>query len=115
MTDSPLPSLSSLGTGDILAQTIIQKLPEIISSFKDVYALRTKEEAFKAALNARCAELEINSQNFSTLVQALTELSKGDGSDEETKAMFRDMIRTLFTLFASRASESSAFSSFMDR
>jgi len=73
-----------------------------------------KKMAFREALQARCAELQINSQNFSTLVQGLTELSKNEGADEETKAMYRDMIRSLFDLFALRSRDSSAFSDFMN-
>jgi hypothetical protein len=47
-------------------------------------------------------------------VQGLTELSKADGADEETKAMYREMIRSLFELFATRSRDSSAFSDFMN-
>lgn len=47
-------------------------------------------------------------------MQGLTELSKADGADEETKAMYREMIRSLFELFATRSRDSSAFSDFMN-
>ncbi|APD47023.1 hypothetical protein KQ301_04630 [Synechococcus sp. CS-601] len=103
-----------MATSAIIAKGLVENLPVIIDGFKSIYALRAKEDAFREALQARCAELQINSQNFSTLVQGLTELSKNEGADEETKAMYRDMIRSLFDLFALRSRDSSAFSDFMN-
>ena len=114
MTDSPIQPSESASAGVVIAKGLIDNLPAIIDGLKDVYALRTREQAFHAALQARCAELQINSQNFAALIQGLTELSKSDGGDEETKAMYREMIRSLFDLFANRARDSSAFSEFMN-
>lgn len=114
MTDSSMTTGQASGTGAILAKGVVENLPVIIDGLKEIYALRTKEQAFQAALEARCAELQINSQNFAALVQGLTELSKNDGSDEATKTMYRDMIRSLFELFAARSRDSSAFSEFMN-
>lgn len=104
-----------MNTGGVLAKGLIDNLPVIIDGFRDVYALRSKEEAFRAALQARCTELQINSQNFSILVASLTELSKNESADEETKVMFREMIRSLFDLFADRSRQSNTFSDFMNR
>lgn len=114
MTDSSLTPNTSMTTSGILAKGLAENLPLIISSFQDIYTLRSKKETFQAALQARCAELQINSQNFSALVQGLTDLSKSEGADEETKAMYRDMIRSLFDLFATRSRDSSAFSDFLN-
>ena len=113
--DLPVGPAASLDTTMILAKGLVENLPEILSSFKEVYALRTKESAFKAALEARCADMQINSQNFTTLVVNLTELSKSDSADVETKAMFRDLIRSLFELFTARSKESDSFSKFLNR
>ena len=107
-------STASATTGMVIAQGVIQNLPEIISAVKDIYTLRKKESAFRAALEARCAELKINSNNFSTLVQGLTELSKDQNADEATKVMYRDMIKTLFEIFAVRMRSSTDFSSFLE-
>jgi hypothetical protein len=112
--DLPTAVPASLDTGAILAKGLVEHLPEIMSSFKEIYALRAKENAFKSALEARCADMKINSQNFTVLVQNLTELSKGDTADEETKAMYRDLIRSLFELFTARAKESDNFSKFIN-
>jgi hypothetical protein len=107
-------SKASATTAMIIAEGVIQNLPEIISAVKDVYTIRKKESAFRAALEARCAELNINSNNFSTLVQGLTDLSKEQNADEETKAMYRDMIKTLFEIFAARMRSSSDFAAFLE-
>lgn len=114
MTDSSLTPNQPITTNAIIAKGLVENLPAIIEGFKSIYALRAKEDAFREALQARCAELQINSQNFSALVQGLTELSKADGADEETKTMYREMIRNLFDLFAMRSSDSSAYSNFMN-
>jgi len=118
MTNTPedLPAAPpvSLDTSAILAKGIIENLPAILSSFKEIYALRAKDSAFKAALEARCADMQINSQNFTTLVQNLTELSKSESADEETKAMYRELIRSLFELFTARSKESDSFSRFLN-
>ena len=97
-----------------MAKYITESLPLIIEGFKDIYTLRTKKEAFQLALASRCEELHINSQNFSTLVQGLTELSKEDGADEATKKMYRVMIQSLFELFTARSKNSSSFAEFMN-
>ena len=114
MSDSSIKLNPPSATAEILTKGLVENLPAIIDAFKDIYALRTKEVAFRTALQARCVELEINSQNFSSLVQGLTELSKSENADEETKVMYREMIRSLFDLFAARSRESSAFSDFIN-
>ena len=112
--DLPVPPVAPLGTSGILAKGLVENLPVILSSFKEIYALRARESAFKAALEARCADMKINSQNFTTLVQNLTELSKSESADEETKSMYRELIRSLFELFTARSKESDSFSGFLN-
>jgi len=101
-------------TGMVIAEGVIQNLPEIISAVKDIYTMRKKESAFRAAIETRCAELNINSNNFSTLVQSLTELSKDPNADEATKVMYRDMIKTLFEIFVARMRSSTDYASFLE-
>ena len=118
MTNTPddlsVPPVAPLGTSSILAKGLVDNLPVILSSLKEIYALRARESAFKAALEARCADMKINSQNFAVLVQSLTELSKSETADEETKSMYRDLIRSLFELFTARSKESDSFSRFLN-
>ena len=109
MTNSSMTPSESSATRAILAKGLIDNLPVIIDGFKEIYALSAKEQAFQAALQARCAELQIDSQNFGTLVQGLTELSKSEGADGETKTMYRVMIRSLFDLFTHRSRDSRLF------
>ena len=47
-------------------------------------------------------------------VQNLTELSKSESADEETKSMYRELIRSLFELFTARSKESDSFSRFLN-
>jgi hypothetical protein len=112
--DLPINSPASLDPALTIVHGIVENLPEILSSFKEIYAIRAKESAFKSALEARCADMRINSQNFTVLVQNLTELSKSGSADEETKAMYRELIRSLFELFTARAKESDTFSRFLN-
>jgi hypothetical protein len=107
-------SNASATTGMVIAEGIIQNLPEIICAVKDIYAIRMKESAFRAALEGRCIELNINSNNFIALVQCLTDLSKQPNADEATKAMYRDMIKTLFEIFAARMRSATDFASFLE-
>jgi hypothetical protein len=109
ITPNQLPTTSA-----ILAQGLADNLPAILDGLQAIYTLRAKEGAFREALQARCVELQINSQNFSALIQGLTELSKAEGADEETKTMYREMIRTLFELFTTRSQASASFSDFMN-
>ena len=107
------PAMSPMPHSD-MAKYITESLPLIVEGLKDVYALRTKKEVFQLALASRCEELHVNSQNFSALVQGLTELSKEAGADEATKKMYRVMIQSLFELFKARSKDSSAFAKFMN-
>jgi len=45
-----------------------------------------RKNAFREALQARCAELQDNSQELQHLSSGLTKLSKNEGADEETKS-----------------------------
>jgi len=113
LKSTPISNVTA-GTGMVIADGVIQNLPEIISAVKDIYSIRKKESAFRAALEARCAELHINSNNFIALVQGLTDLSKQQNADEATKAMYRDMIKTLFEIFAARMRSSTDFAAFLE-
>lgn len=114
MTDShELPSIPSTKPNS-LALSLVENLPAIIEGLKDIYSLKTKNLAFNAALASRCEELQINSKNFSILVQGLTELSREDGADEDTKAMYREMIRSLFDLFTAKSKSSTSFNDYIN-
>jgi hypothetical protein len=48
------------------------------------------------------------------LVQALTDLSKRQDADNETKQMYRDMIKTLFDIFAGNMQGAQNISSYLE-
>jgi hypothetical protein len=114
MSESESLSPSPFGSNEIIARGLVDNLPAIIEGLRDIYALRAKESSFKSALEARCAELQINSNNFGLLVNNLTELSKYETSDNETKTMYREMIKDLFNMFATRSRDSGSFSDYLN-
>jgi hypothetical protein len=57
--------------------------------------------------------LNINKENFKVLVEGLTELSKSEIADPETKAMYRDMIKALYDTFTTNMRNSQDFSNFL--
>jgi hypothetical protein len=74
----------------VIAQGVIQNLPEIVRAIKEIYALNKKEQPFSRVLQSRPDELNINKENFKGAVEGLTELSKSDNVDIETKVMDSD-------------------------
>ncbi len=97
----------------IIVQGVVQNLPEIISAIKEIYALNKKEQAFSRVLQSHLDELNINKRNFSVLVEGLTELSKSENADAETKIMYRDMIKTLFETFTTNMRSSQDVSNYL--
>jgi hypothetical protein len=83
----------------VIVQGVVQNLPEIVGAIREIYTLNKKEQLFGLVLQSQLDELNINKENFKVLVVGLTELSKSENTDAETKAMYRDMIRTLFEIF----------------
>lgn len=96
-----------------IVQGVVQNLPEIIGAIKEIYTLNRKEKAFGNVLQSRLDELNINKETFKVLVESLTELSKSENTDAETKAMYRDMIKTLFESFTTNMRSSQDISSYL--
>lgn len=99
----------------VISQGIIQNLPEILGAVKEIYALHKKDKAFHSLLQSRLDEMNINKENFKVLVQSLTDLSKTENADIETKTMYRDMIKMLFEFFTSNMHSSQDISNYLDR
>ena len=98
----------------MIVQGVVQNLPEIIGSIKEIYRLNKKGEIFNQVLQSRLDEMNINKENFNVLVLSLTELSKTENADEETKTMYRDMIKTLFEIFTNNMRSSQDVSSYLN-
>ena len=47
------------------------------------------------------------------MVEGLTELSKSENTDAETKTMYRDMIKTLFEIFTTNMRSSQDISNYL--
>ncbi|KAA3658444.1 MAG: hypothetical protein DWQ04_25140 [Chloroflexi bacterium] len=97
----------------VIVQGVVQNLPEIVGAIKEIYTLNKKEQVFGKVLQSRLDELNINKENFKVLVESLTELSKSENADAETKAMYRDMIKTLFEIFTTNMRSSQDVSSYL--
>jgi hypothetical protein len=97
----------------VIAQGIVQNLPEILGAIKEIYALNKKEQLFGRVLQSRLDELNINKETFKVLVEGLTELSKSENTDNETKVMYRDMIRSLFEIFTTNMRSSQDISNYL--
>ena len=97
----------------IITQGVVQNLPEIIGAIKEIYTLHKKEAVFRQVLHSRLDELNINKENFKVLVVSLTELSKTENADNETKVMYRDMIKTLFEIFTNNMRSSQDISDYL--
>lgn len=97
----------------LIVQGVVQNLPEIIGAIKEVYALNKKEQLFGRVLQSRLDELNINKENFKVLVEGLTDLSKSENADNETKVMYRDMIKTLFEIFTTNMHSSQDISNYL--
>lgn len=97
----------------VIVQGVVQNLPEIIGTIKEIYALNKKEKLFGRVLQSQLDELNINKENFKVLVEGLTELSKSETADSETKVMYRDMIKTLFEIFTTNMHSSQDISNYL--
>jgi hypothetical protein len=97
----------------IIIQGVVQNLPEIIGAIKEIYALNKKEQLFGRVLQSRLDELNVNKENFKVLVEGLTELSKSENTDQETKVMYRDMIKVLFETFTTNMRSSQEISNYL--
>ena len=94
---------------------IVQNLPEIVGAIKEIYSLHKKGNAFNDIIRFKIQEMNIDSENFKVLVSSLTELSKDQNADNDTKNMYREMIKELFALFITNRKNSVAVSSFLDK
>jgi hypothetical protein len=97
----------------VIVQGVVQNLPEIIGAIKEIYVLNKKEQLFGRVLQSQLDELNINKENFKVLVEGLTELSKSENTDNETKVMYRDMIKALFEIFTTNMRSSQDISSYL--
>jgi hypothetical protein len=97
----------------VIVQGVVQNLPEIVGAIKEIYILNKKTELFGRVLQSRLDELNIKKENFKVLVEGLTELSKSENTDAETKVMYRDMIKTLFEIFTTNMRNSQDISNYL--
>jgi hypothetical protein len=97
----------------VILQGVVQNLPEIVGAIKEIYALNKKEQLFGRILQSRLDELNINKDNFKVLVEGLTELSKSENTDNETKVMYRELIKALFEIFTTNMRSSQDISNYL--
>ena len=97
----------------LIVQGVVDNLPEIVGAIKEIYALNKKEQLFGRVLQSRLDELNINKENFKVLIEGLTELSKSENTDNETKVMYRDMIKALFEIFTTNMRSSQDISNYL--
>ena len=97
----------------VIVQGVVQNLPEILGAIKEIYALNKKGQIFSQVLQSRLDELNINKENFKVLVESLTELSKSENTDNETKVMYRDMIKAMFEIFTTNMRSSQDISNYL--
>ena len=97
----------------VIVQGVVQNLPEIVGAIKEIYTLNKKDQIFGKVLQSRLDELNINKENFKVLVEGLTELSKSENTDAETKTMYRDMIKSLFEIFTTNLRSSQDVSDYL--
>ncbi len=102
-----------LSVGLVIVQGVVQNLPEILGAIQEIYALNKKGQLFGQVLQSRLGELNINKENFKVLVEGLTELSKSENADNETKIMYRDMIKALFETFTINMRNSQDISNYL--
>ncbi len=105
--------IQPVSAGLVIVQGVVQNLPEIIGAIKEIYALNKKGQLFGQVLQSRLDELNINKENFKVLVEGLTELSKSENTDNETKVMYRDMIKALFETFTTNMRSSQDLSNYL--
>ena len=99
----------------IIAQGVIQNLPDVVDAIKEIYYINRKVAFSHQVLQSRLAELNINKENFKVLIESLTELSKTEDADKETKELYRDMIKALFEIFAENMRSSQDISDYLNR
>ncbi len=94
---------------------IIDNLPDIITSVREIFKIHRKEKALSNILQTKIVEMNVNKDNFSVLVQALTDLSKSPDTDQETKDLYREMIKTMFDMFVNNMKGSNDLSNFLNK
>ena len=97
----------------IVAQGIVQNLPEIIDALVHTYHLHKKGQLAELALKARVDELRSQKEVFIAVINSLTELSRTEGTDEETKVLLREILRDMVSSFKGNASNSQSFSDYL--
>lgn len=97
----------------LIVQGVVQNLPEIVGAIKEIYTLNKKEQIFGRVLQSRLDELNINKENFKVLIESLTELSKSENTDNETKVMYREMIKALFEISTTNMRSSQDISNYL--
>ncbi len=107
--------IQSVSAKLVIVHGVVQNLPEIVDAIKEIYTLNKKEKIFGKVLQSQLDELNINKENFRVLVEGLTELSKSENADSETKSMYRDMIETLFGVFTDNMRSSQDISSYLNK
>ena len=105
--------MQPVSVGLVIVQGVVQNIPEIIGAIKEIYALNKKGQLFGQVLQSRLDELNIDKENFKVLVEGLTELSKSENTDNETKVMYRDMIKALFEIYATNMRSSQDISNYL--
>ena len=98
-----------------VADGVVQNLPEIIGALREVYKTHKRTQTFSQIVEANISVLNINKDNFRFLIQSLTELSKTKDADEETKTLYRDMIRTIHEHFMQTAGMAKGLGDFLDK
>ncbi|OQB29256.1 MAG: hypothetical protein BWY08_02118 [Bacteroidetes bacterium ADurb.Bin174] len=106
---------SSTSPQQVIAEGIIQNLPNIIDAVKVIYNTHKKGEVFQQVLHSRLEELNINQKNFGELVSSLTELSKSDNADPVTKDIYREMIKALFNIFSTSMKNYQGIDSYLSK
>ena len=98
----------------ILIEGLIQNLPEILSSMKDIFRMSRQEKVIENFLKFRLEEMKLSKDNFHILVSSLTELSKDRNTDEETKTLYKYMIKELFNIFLDKMNKSNDFTEYIN-
>lgn len=92
---------------------VIENLPQVLDAVKSIYLMYKQEHLVSNKLKMEIEKMNINRDTFNVLVQSLTDLSKSKDADAETKVMYRDMIKVLFTLFTEGMKKSAEFNDYL--
>lgn len=111
MNNAIQQSLSSVQLA--IVDGIIQNLPEILDTFKSLMKMYSNEKLSNNMLQYKIVEMNIRKDNFMVLVQELTKLSTKQDVDEETKSMYKYMVKELFEIFKENSINSSDFSNYL--